>query len=159
MQPDAIAFDAFGTLFDLEALREPLGDERFERFAARLLPWTWLATAAGVFSPLPEIASQAIGQEAAERLAALPAFGDVQPGLAALEDRLPLAVLSNGTQEGTRALVENAGLGDRFEHILTADQGEPHKPSPGVEGTAPRGFQAGGDRVPMVSPEEGDIAG
>ena len=32
MQVDAIAFDAFGTLFDLEVLREPLGDEAFESF-------------------------------------------------------------------------------------------------------------------------------
>src|SRR4051812_20245924 len=59
MQAEAIAFDAFGTLFDLEALRDPLGDELFERFAARLVPWTWHATAAGAFRPLPEIARAA----------------------------------------------------------------------------------------------------
>jgi 2-haloacid dehalogenase len=159
MQPDAIAFDAFGTLFDLEALREPLGDDAFERFASRLVPWTWLVTAAGVFSPLPDIASQAGGKEAAERLTSLPAFPDVPPGLDALAGRYRLAVLSNGTQEGARALVDNAGLADRFEHILTADQVERYKPAPELYGMAPRAFQTRTDRVLMVSSNEWDIAG
>src|SRR4051812_25605929 len=159
MQPDAIAFDAFGTLFDLEALREPLGDAAFERFAARLVPWTWLVTAAGVFSPLPEIAARAGGKEAAERLTSLPAFPDVRPGLDALGERRPLAVLSNGTQEGARALVDNAGLTEHFEHVLTADQVERYKPAPEVYGMAARAFQTRADRVLMVSSNEWDIAG
>src|SRR3954451_20245784 len=159
MQPDAIAFDAFGTLFDLEALREPLGDELFEDFAKRLVPWTWHATAAGVYSPLPEIARMAGGDEAAERLSALPAFADVRPGLDALGGRRPLAILSNGTQEGARALVANAELSDRFEHILTADQVERFKPAPELYGMAPRAFQTRADRVLMVSSNEWDIAG
>jgi 2-haloacid dehalogenase len=159
MQPDAIAFDAFGTLFDLEALRAPLGDEAFERFVSRLVPWTWHVTAAGLFSPLPEIAAQAGGEEAAERLTSLPAFPDVRPGLDALARRAPLAVLSNGTQEGAHKLVENAGLADRFEHILTADQVERYKPAPEVYGMAPRAFQTRADRVLMVSSNEWDIAG
>jgi 2-haloacid dehalogenase len=158
MQPDAIAFDAFGTLFDLEALRGPLGDDAFEAFVSRLVPWTWHLTASGVWSPLPEIAAHAGGREAAERLTDLPAFPDVRPGLDALAGRR-LAVLSNGTQEGARALVENAGLADRFEHVLTADQVERYKPAPEVYGMAPRAFQTRADRVLMVSSNEWDIAG
>jgi 2-haloacid dehalogenase len=158
MQPDAIAFDAFGTLFDLEALREPLGDDGFEAFVSRLVPWTWHLTASGVWSPLPEIAAHAGGHEAAERLTDLPAFPDVRPGLDALPGRR-LAVLSNGTQDGARALVENAGLADRFEHLLTADQVERYKPAPEVYGMAPRAFQTRADRVLMVSSNEWDVAG
>src|SRR3954470_9994185 len=159
MQPDAIAFDAFGTLFDLEALREPLGDDAFEAFVSRLVPWTWHLTASGVWSPLPEIAAHAGGEEAAERLTSLPAFPDVRPGLDALAGRPPLAILSNGTQDGARTLVENAGLAGRFEHILTADQVERYKPAPEVYGMAPRAFQTRADRVLMVSSNEWDIAG
>src|SRR4051795_5962363 len=114
MQPDAIAFDAFGTLFDLEALREPLGDQAFEGFASRLVPWTWHATAAGVFSPLPGIArmaAEAAGVDdpasISERLSELPPFDDVRDGLEALDGRR-LAILSNGTQAGTAALVARA---------------------------------------------------
>ena len=158
MQPDAIAFDAFGTLFDLEHLRGLLGDAGFERFAARLVPWTWHVTAAGVWSPLPEIAAQAGGREAADLLKELPAFPDVRPGLDALAGRR-LAILSNGTQEGARALVENAGFGAMFEHLLTADQVERYKPAPEVYAMAPRAFQTRADRVLMVSSNEWDIAG
>src|SRR5689334_11110638 len=85
---DGIAFDAFGTLFDLGDLRE--------RFAALVVPWTWHATAAGRFRPLPEIVAAA-GIDP-ERVRALPAYGDVVPALDALRGRR-LAVLSNGTRE------------------------------------------------------------
>src|SRR3954454_20450384 len=126
MRPDAIAFDAFGTLFDLEGLRAPLGDEVFEAFAAGLVPWTWHATAAGAFKPFPEIAVAAAEAAGAadppsivEELGRLPAFPHVAPGLDALAGT-PLAVLSNGTAEGVRALVSNAGLEHRFDHLLAA---------------------------------------
>src|SRR3954452_13653752 len=165
MQPDAIAFDAFGTLFDLEALREPLGDEPFEGFTSRLVPWTWHATAAGVFSPLPEIArmaAEAAGSEdpaaISRRLSELPPFGDVREALEALAGRR-LAILSNGTQEGTAALVARAGIAHRFEHLLTADQVERYKPARDLYALAPRAFRTRADRVLMVSSNEWDVAG
>ena len=167
MQPDAIALDAFGTLFDLEALRAPLGDEVFEGFARRLVPWTWHATAAGTFSPLPEIATlAALAAGASEdeaaalpaRLQQLPAFPDVASGLDALRE-WRLAVLSNGTADGVRALVGNAGLGDCFEHLLSADQAGCYKPSREIYAMAPRAFRTRADRVLLVSSNEWDITG
>jgi 2-haloacid dehalogenase len=158
MRPDAIAFDAFGTLFDLEALREPMGDDAFEGFVSRLVPWTWHITASGVWSPFPDVAAHAGGREAADRLTELPAFPDVRSGLDLLAGR-SLAVLSNGTQDGSRALVENAGLADRFEHVLSADQVERYKPAPEVYALVPRAFRTRADRVLMVSSNEWDVAG
>jgi 2-haloacid dehalogenase len=167
MAPDAIAFDAFGTLFDLEALRQPLGDEVFEGFAKRLVPWTWHMTAAGTFSPLPEVARAAVKAAGAtddevERLPArlqeLPAFPDVGAGLEALAD-WRLAVLSNGTTDGVRSLVANAGLSERFEHLLSADQAGCYKPSRELYALAPRAFRTRADRVLMVSSNEWDVAG
>jgi 2-haloacid dehalogenase len=167
MQPDAIAFDAFGTLFDLEALRETLGDEVFQGFAERLVPWTWHVTAAGTFSPLPEIACAAAAAAGATedqvaalpgRLRELPAFPDVAAGLEALAPTR-LAVLSNGTAEGVRSLVENAGLSDRFEHLLSADQAGCYKPSRELYALAPRAFRTRADRVLLVSSNEWDVAG
>jgi 2-haloacid dehalogenase len=165
MQVEGIAFDAFGTLFDLEALREPLGDEVFEGFAARLVPWTWHMTAAGAFRPLPEIARAAVEAAGAEEpdavvhgLQRLPAFDDVVPGLEALASRR-LAVLSNGTADGVRALVSNAGLDGRFEHLLAADQAGRYKPAPELYALAPRAFGVPADRVLLVSSNEWDIAG
>src|SRR5436305_4627725 len=128
MRADAIAFDAFGTLFDLEALREPFGDEVFERFAARLVPWTWHTTAAGAFRPLPDIAAAAAEAAGAadpsvvaDALERLPLFPDVIPGLDALRG-LRLAILSNGTSDGIRVLAENAALEARFGNLPHASQ-------------------------------------
>jgi 2-haloacid dehalogenase len=165
MQPDAIAFDAFGTLFDLEALREPMGSDAFDAFISRLIPWTWHLTASGAFSPLPELARLAAGAAGAADPAAvarglskLPAFEDVRAGLDALTGRR-LALLSNGTLEGAASLLSGAGLAPCFEHMLTADQVERYKPARELYALAPRAFQTRADRILMVSSNEWDIAG
>jgi 2-haloacid dehalogenase len=167
MQPDAIAFDAFGTLFDLESLREPMGDEVFDGFIARLVPWTWHVTAAGVYLPLNEIALAAVIAAGAREdtapglvagLAELAPFPDVHPGLDALAGH-PLAVLSNGTADGIRALVENAGLDGCFEHLLGSNYSDCYKPARDLYALATRAFRTRADRVLMVSSNEWDIAG
>jgi 2-haloacid dehalogenase len=167
MQPDAIAFDAFGTLFDLEALREPMGDVIFEGFVERLVPWTWHVTAAGVFLPLNEIAQLAIlaagaPEDEAEELVAgltrLPCFPDVVPGLDALAGR-SLAMLSNGTGDGLRSLVDNARLGGRFEQLLGSSNADCYKPARDLYALATRAFRTRADRVLLVSSNEWDIAG
>src|SRR4051794_17396138 len=114
--PAGIAFDAFGTLFDLEALRPRLGDEAFDAFSSRLVPYTWHLTAAGRFEPFPAVAKAALSDagaepEVADALEELPPFEDVAAGLSHLAATgTPLAVLSNGTSEGIEALVSHAGL-------------------------------------------------
>jgi 2-haloacid dehalogenase len=165
MRPDAIAFDAFGTLFDLEALRGSLGDEVFERFAARLVPWTWHVTAAGSFRPLPEIAiaaAEAAGAEDPEAIATalqrLPPFPDVIAGLDSLAAQ-PLAILSNGTSEGLQELVSRAGIEGRFAHLLAADDVERYKPAPDLYALVPDAFGLAADRVLLVSSNEWDVAG
>src|SRR3712207_5896126 len=105
MELAGIAFDAFGTLFDLSALRTRTrqaggheGDEMFAAFKERLIPWTWHLTASGDYLPFPELAAKAVqaaAQEAGLRLELsraewivegmkeLPVFDDVKPGLEA----------------------------------------------------------------------------
>lgn len=167
MQPDAIAFDAFGTLFDLEALRGPMGDTVYEGFVQRLVPWTWHVTAASTFLPLDEIAHAALlaagappdeAEELAAGLTRLPPFPDVLPGLEALAGHR-LAVLSNGTADGLRALVDGAGLDGRFEHLLGANLADCYKPARDLYALAPRAFRTRADRVLLVSSNEWDIAG
>src|SRR3954451_19515461 len=107
MPPAAIVFDAFGTLFDLSALRTRTrqaagheGDELFAAFKDRLIPWTWHITASGDYEPFPELAAEAVqaaAYEAGLRLELsraewvvegfkeLPAFDDVRPGLEQLK--------------------------------------------------------------------------
>jgi 2-haloacid dehalogenase len=180
MPVDAIAFDVFGTLFDLEGLRPALrdevgdrGDAVFDGFAARLVPWTWHSSASRQFQHLPDIAAEAIVAAAAAEeiemagdraagiargLRSLPAFPDVLAGLDALSGSR-LAVLSNGTQDGVAALLDSAGLKARFEHLLTADRAGRYKPSPSLYALAPRAFRTRADRVLLVSGNEWDVTG
>src|SRR5947199_6273157 len=163
--PAGIAFDAFGTLFDLEALRPRLGDEAFEAFSARLVPYTWHLTAAGRFVPFPEVAKAALRDSGADpdvagALEELPPFEDVAAGLSDLTATgVPLAVLSNGTSEGIEALVAHAGLADRFAHLLAADRVERYKPAPELYALGPSAFDAAPADVLLVSGNEWDIAG
>ena len=172
-----IAFDAFGTLFDLEWLRKPArdlagerGDELYEAFYSRLQPWTWLATAAEAYRPLPELARAAFESAAAEleldvetgvlaeRLTELPLFSAAQPALESLAGHR-LAVLSNGTADGLEQLLANAGVRDRFEHVLAADSVKRYKPAPEVYALAPRAFRVEPGEVTLVSGNPWDAAG
>lgn len=148
MDLDGIAFDAFGTLFDLGDLEDS--------FKGTVIPWTWHATAAERFRPLPEIV-EAAGLET-EGLTSLPPYDDVADDLEALRGT-PLAVLSNGTRDGIRALVENAGLNGHFDHLLAADQVAAYKPAPEIYALAVSAFGSVPNRVLLVSGNEFDVAG
>ncbi len=172
-----IAFDAFGTLFDLSWLREPArelagarGDDLYDAFFARLQPWTWLATAAGAYRPLPELAAQAFESAAVEvgadvdaaglvdRLTELPLFAGAEEALDALSGQR-LAVLSNGTAAGLEALLSRAGIRDRFEHVLAADSVRRYKPAAEVYALAPGAFGVPAADVTLVSGNSWDAAG
>jgi 2-haloacid dehalogenase len=167
-----IAFDAFGTLFDLEALREPAGDELYDAFYARLQPWTWFATVAGAYRPLPQLAEEALRSAAhavgsdpdraaklAGQLTKLPLFPDAPDALDALGRKHSLAVLSNGTQDGLEELLGNAGIRDRFEHVIAADAIKRYKPAHELYALAPRAFAAAPHDVVLVSGNDWDAAG
>jgi 2-haloacid dehalogenase len=182
MPPAAMVFDAFGTLFDLSALRTRTreaasheGDELFEAFKTRLIPWTWHVTASGDYEPFPVIAAKAIigaAREAGfpierptadwivEGLRELPPFDDVEPGLRRLRDAgIPLAVLSNGTADGLEAVVTGAGLRDHFEHLLVADSVRRFKPAREVYALAPAALGVPAGEILFVSGHEWDVAG
>jgi 2-haloacid dehalogenase len=172
-----IAFDAFGTLFDLEALREPArelagerGDDLFDEFYARLQPWTWFATAAGAYRPLPQLAAEALRGAAAaadvdsdpsplaEKLSSLPLFPEARGALKDLVGER-LAVLSNGTVDGLEQLLSDAGIRPCFEHVLAADTVGHYKPAPEVYALAPAAFGVPANEVTLVSGNAWDVAG
>ena len=182
MQPSGIAFDAFGTLFDLSALRTRTrqaggheGDELFAAFKERLIPWTWHLTASGDYEPMPELAAKAVQGAAraaglrlersradwvVEGMRKLPLFPDVRPGLDRLRElRIPLAILSNGTADGVRALVDHNDLQGVFDHELVADSVKRFKPAREVYELATSAFGAPAERVMLVSGHEWDVAG
>ena len=175
-----VAFDAFGTLFDLSGLRPRLeerfadrGEAIFGGFTARLVPYTWHLTASGRYRPITEVATSAFAAAAREAgaeldehgarelaggLTELPAYPDVADGLEALGDRR-LAVLSNGTKAAIEGLVRGAELDGRFDHLLAADAVERFKPAPEVYGLLTEAFRARPADLVLVSEHEWDVAG
>ncbi len=176
-----VAFDAFGTLFDIQALRPKTrsvipsrADEVFDQFLARLVPWTWFATVADRFEPFPEIAKKAfiaagqqlgvaVSQEdAAEIVSAmdsLPIFPGTVEALGRLSRDIPLAILSNGTTPGITALAKNNGIDQFFDHLLAVDQVDRFKPAGEVYALATKAFDASGERVVLVSGNDFDVTG
>lgn len=175
-----LAFDAFGTLFDLSALRPRVqaavaahGDAVFEGLIARLVPWSWHASVARQYRPFPEIALAALHAAAQEAgvtlsehgaaevvrgLSALPLYPGVEQALAELA-ATPLAILSNGTAASLAALVAQAGLAGRFTHLLSVEAVRRFKPAPEVYHLAPAAFGAPAARILLVSGNEWDVAG
>ena len=122
-----------GTLFDLSPVEEQFGEAAFEQ----LLHATTSVTLAGCFVPFPELAravfaSRGLDADAAlDLLSRLDPYPDVEPAFAALERAdARIAVLTNGSAQNTRTLLERAGLAGRVEHVLTTEQAGAYKPDP-----------------------------
>jgi 2-haloacid dehalogenase len=153
MQIRAVAFDAYGTLFDanssvLEAsLSIGLQDQAFSNlWRQRQLEFTWLwslmgkyedfwsLTRAALDSVLHELGAER-DEPKLERLMQAywkpQVFPDVMPALDALP-RLPLVILSNGSPEMLQSAVRYNHLESRFAQIISADLVKVYKPSPQV---------------------------
>ncbi len=149
--PAALVFDAYGTLLDWTHLSTNLGGIVAEpcRFTAlwhqKVLEYTWLATAAERFEPLPEVTLRALRftaaaweseiperhqRELVDAWSALPLHAGVRDALARLARSGPLVVLTNGTDAGVRRALEHAGIMKSFTHVLTAEHARAYKPSP-----------------------------
>ncbi len=75
------------------------------------------------------------------------------PGVRETLDRfrsIPLAVISNKTEEFVRPLLEGLGIADRFRMVLGADAGLPLKPAPDSILHIMRSLEAPRDRTVMV---------
>lgn len=177
----AVVFDAYGTLLDVargtEGACERLVPGRGAALAglwrAKQLEYAWLRALMGdyrdfwtVTRDALEHAARALGLELdgqdRERLAAayleLPAFPDAAPALHALRGRVR-AVLSNGTPAMLAAALSAAGLADRLDAVLGADEVRTYKPDPAVYALAPRRLGVDPGAVLFVSGNYWDCAG
>lgn len=160
--PGAICFDAYGTLFDTASVRDrlrerldaPAGvvDEVVALWREKQLAYSYLLALMDAYRPFRTVTDDALDY-ALDYYGFDPRAIDVDAALAAYEalaphpdvaptlDRLAeaehrLAVLSNGDPGMLDAVIENAGFGDRFEAVVSADEVETYKPAPAVYGRA-----------------------
>ncbi|TPE50199.1 haloacid dehalogenase type II [Amaricoccus solimangrovi] len=174
----AIVFDAYGTLFDVDAAARHVAAEPGRHgFAAvwprvsadwrrKQLEYTWLRAITGTHADFWQVTRESLdwaleaagmaGHDLRERLLALyweldafPEAAEVLDGLRG--DGFATAILSNGTPELIEAAVRHAGLADRFDALISVEEAGVYKPSPKVYDLATARFGCKPDEILFVS--------
>jgi|SRR5450631_1389534 len=181
---DALAFDAYGTLFDVhsvettaERLFPAHGTALSQLWRAKQLEYTWLQSLmqsphqrredfAAITAHALEYAVEKLGLSLAasarhrllDAYLDLAAFADAAPALARLAP-LPRIVLSNGTREMLEPLAAATGLAQHLDTILSVEAAGIYKPSPRTYQLAVDYLKLLPIRVGFVSSNGWDVAG
>jgi 2-haloacid dehalogenase len=173
-------FDVNETLLDLAAL-DPLFERVFGDASVRrlwfnqMLQSAFVATMTDAYVTFGESAAAALRmteerqgaevseddrQEILSGLRNLPPHPEVPESLdRLLEAGFRLATLTNSTQEVAEAQIENAGLTDRFEQILSADTAKRLKPAPAPYRMAARALEIPERGMRLIAAHAWDVAG
>ena len=157
----AVAFDAYGTLFDVYSIGA-LAEELFQGHGAELaalwrdkqIDYTRLRTLSSRYADFWQVTedglefacaqlglalSEANKHRLMDQYARLAPHPEVRAALLRLKAKgLPLAILSNGTRPMLESAVASAGMDGLFDHLLSIDVGQKYK-------TAPEAYQLGPD--------------
>ena len=149
--PEVIVFDVNETLLSLEPISLGLvtifgPDPPVGEWFARLLHGSLLANALDSYRPFGAIAVEALVAVAARKgiqigaddarsvlapMSKLPPHRDVLPGIRELaESGIRMAALTNGSREVASAQIDNAGLGDLLERVISVEEVGRFKPDP-----------------------------
>ncbi|MCZ4260007.1 haloacid dehalogenase type II [Limimaricola sp. G21655-S1] len=179
-RPDAIAFDAVETLFSLESLRPRieaagLPGHALETWFAQMLRDAFALCALDIYKPFRELAEATLDammkaqgiEERGPRIEAilsgfteLDAEPDVLPAMQRLKrDGLPVAILTNGSEKVTRALVERNGLSDFVDRVISVDEPGRWKPATRVYHHAAARIGVAPERLALVAAHGWDVQG
>lgn len=146
-----LVFDVMETLLDLGPVREQFvrvfGDPRpMGEWFARLLHGSLVATVADTYEDFGTIGGRALdfvswreGHDLSEEdrqailgtMRLLPPHPEVPEALARLNSAgFPLATLTNSSRQTAGAQLEQAGLAELFEHVLSVEEVRRFKPAP-----------------------------
>lgn len=180
MSSNAVVFDAYGTLYDIQSVADVTedafpgyGEIITQVWRIKQLEYSWLRSLMGRYQDFAAVTRDSLTytlrmlglayeREAFERVIEkylhLELYPDATSALAALKPR-KLAILSNGSPDMLNALVRNSGLDGLLDATISVDAKKIFKPSPaayeliGEElGTAPH-------EVLFVSSNPWDAAG
>ncbi|ALK10162.1 haloacid dehalogenase type II [Blastochloris viridis] len=176
----AFVFDAYGTLFDVNAAVRrydaevgPRAAELATIWRQRQLEYSWVLTLAGRYRPFWELTERALdfalaatGADMALKPAllsayrTLDAYPDARTALARLRTAgHATAILSNGSPDMLRDAVGGAGLGDLLDHVLSVDAVRLYKPRPEVYTLAVDALGCAAGDIVFVSSNRWDVAG
>jgi 2-haloacid dehalogenase len=155
MRFQVLAFDAYGTLFDVfsvtslcEELFPGYGSPLAQLWRAKQLQYSLLRSLMGRYEDFWRITADALlfaanslkidltpskRQQLMDAYLKLASFPDVKPGLEALQAQgVRLVILSNGAPTMLAAAAKHAGILPFLEEILSADDVQVFKPDPRV---------------------------
>jgi 2-haloacid dehalogenase len=173
--PDAVVFDAYGTLLDVNAAMAAhaarLGDRwggLSAEWRAKQLEYTWVRSltgaarhedfwlctrdALGFVLARHGIADDALAAALMDAYRTLPAYPEVPAMLQALRGRgVATAILSNGTPGMLADAVAAAGIAPLIDEVLSVEEVGVFKPDRRVYGLATRQFGCSPDALAFVS--------
>lgn len=180
MKPQAIVFDAYGTLFDVHAVIRASGAGIGGDIEALSTAWRqkqvehtwrralmdryqdfWLVTEEALRAAAEQLSIAIPPQESARLMQAYlspPAFLEVSAVLETLTD-IPLAILSNGTPAMIQAAVRSNSLEHCFAHLISVDAIRSYKPKPEVYALGPKALGVPAEEMLFVSANIWDAAG
>ena len=178
----AIAFDAYGTLFDVfsvtslcEQLFAGNGNALAQLWRAKQLQYSLLRSLMNRYKDFWQLTNDGLvyaakslkldltddkRKQLMDAYLRLAAFPDVKPGLEALKKRgLRLAILSNGEPKMLQAAVTSAGLGQLLDKIISVDDVKIFKPSPRVYRLIGQKLKVTTNQIGFVSSNSWDVNG
>ena len=176
-------FDAYGTLFDVDAAARDVALGRPEFAAAwqdvsadwraKQLQYTWLRAVIGDHADFWQVTQDGLDwalekaglgasdlrRPLLELYTRLPAYPEVPDMLAALKaDGLATGILSNGTPVMLASAVDSAGLGPHVDALLSVEEAGVFKPDDRVYDLVPARFGCAPEEVLFVSANGWDAA-
>jgi len=180
MNPRAVVFDAYGTLFDVHSVVcGSAGDFAADWQALSVLwrqkqlEYTWLRSLMGRYEDFWEIthaallaavrqlqieASSAQLSSLMQAYLAPAAFSDVRATVEHLQGAR-LAILSNGSPRMLESAVRHNGLESCFAAVISVDRVKIYKPSPRVYALGPETLRLPAEEILFVSSNSWDAAG
>jgi 2-haloacid dehalogenase len=178
----ALAFDAYGTLFDVfsvTALCDKLfpgsGTALAQLWRMKQLQYSLLRSMMDRYKDFWQITENGLAyackslkldltadkrKQLMNAYLSLAAFPDVKPGLEALKKQgLRLAILSNGEPKMLTAAAKSAGLTPLLDTIISVDEIKIFKPSPRVYALASQRLKVDNAELGFVSSNSFDING
>ena len=180
-QIKALAFDAYGTLFDVSSVSSCCeghfpgkGAAISNAWRQKQLEYTWLCSLMERYVDFWELTSRSLrfacraqgvepGEEALvdmmESYLRLEPFQEVGAALESLSRSIPLVILSNGTPEMLLKVTRHNGFSGFFKEILSVHALSVYKPSPRVYQMAEESLGLPRRQIGFVSANGWDAAG
>ena len=182
-QIQALVFDSYGTLFDLNQANEECekqypgnGAKIAQSWRQKQLQYSWLRALMDRYLDFKNITRDALvfvlkenqlvyDENIIDNLTrsylTMRPYPDVADGLRSLKQLVGrLAILTNGTEDSMKQVIDHAGFSSMFDLILSVDKVKTYKPNPKVYELAPKELKIKEkERILFVSGNSWDVAG